>query len=547
MKRLLPLVAALGLLLPSLAPTVNAQTATPAAPPPVQGPQEITVNVLQGEPDEIDPQRSDFSVDAAVVRQVFEPLMRFGPDLTPKPAAATGFDLSPDGKTYTFHLRPDGKYSDGQPVRAQDFEYAWKRILDPGLGAAYASFFVQAGIAGAADYHSGKNTDPNSVGVHAVNDQTLEVDLNAPFGPLPDLAALWVASPVRQDIVSAYPDTWWQDPSTYIGNGPFRMTEWVHGDHISFGQNPQWHGPGPNLTRMTFLMNPDGTGDYAAYVSGARDWTLVPPGQVDQAQKDPTLSQQLHAYNELTTFWLALNDAVPPLGDPSVRKAFSMAIDRNAFIAATAGGMGMPATSILPPGMPGYIQGLGGNYDYNPDGARQLLNEAGYPNGQGFPTLTFSFEKTDANQRRGQFIQNALKQNLGIDINLDPQDAKTDQDNYKSKNYQMAYQGWGADYPDPQDWMSTLFGCSGGNNKFNYCNQTVDQLVAQGDSGYALDDRIAVYTQAQRLILDDMAVVPLLVRTRTVVVKPYVQNLTITAQDDFPGDMFLDQVSIAPH
>ncbi|MBV9355690.1 MAG: peptide ABC transporter substrate-binding protein [Chloroflexi bacterium] len=538
MRRLLLVVPLLALLLPSLPRAASAQSTAP---------QEITVNILQGEPDQIDPQRSSFNVDAAVVRQVFEPLLRFGPDLTPQPAAAASYDISPDGKTYTFHLRPDGKYSDGQPVRAQDFEYAWKRILDPNLGAEYASFFVQAGIVGAADYNAGKASDASGVGVRALDDQTFEVDLNAPFGPLPDLAALWVAAPVRQDIVSANPDSWTQDPSTYVGNGPFKMTEWVHQDHITFAQNPDWHGPAPSLTKMTFLMGTDETTDYAAYVNDERDWALVPDAQVQAAQNDPNLKPQVRSYNELTEFWLALNTSAPPLNNSSVRRALSMAIDRKALIRDIAGGVGLPATSIIPPGMPGFVDGLGSNYDYNPDAARQLLSQAGYPNGQGFPTLTFNFATTGANQRRAEFVQAQLKQNLRIDLNLNSQEAKVEQESFKAKTYQMSYHGWGADYPDPQDWFATLFGCSGGNNKFNYCNPAVDQLVSQADSGINLDDRLQIYNQAQRQIVDDMPVVPLLVRGRMVVVKPYVQNLTITAQDDFPGDLFLDQVSVASH
>jgi oligopeptide transport system substrate-binding protein len=236
---------------------------------------------------------------------------------------------------------------------------------------------------------------------------------------------------------------------------------------------------------------------------------------------------------------------VPPLNNPAVRKAFSMAIDRNALIRDVASGLGLPATSIIPPGMPGHVEGLGANYDYNPQGARDLLAQAGYPNGQGFPQLTFNFATTGANQRRAEFIQAQLKQNLNIDIALNSQESKVEIQSFNSKNYQMAYHGWGADYPDPQDWFHTLFGCTGGNNKFNYCNQTVDQLVQQADAGTNLDERVQIYTQAQRLLVDDMPVVPLLVRGRAVAVKPYVQNLTITAQDDYPGDLFLDQVSLA--
>src|SRR5438093_7981037 len=160
MRRLLYLVAALALLVPAAVQPAMAQ----------QQPQDLTINALQGEPDNIDPNRSSFNTEAAVIRQVFQPLLRFDSRLTPQPAAAASYDVSPDGMTYTFHLRPDGRWSDGQPVTASQFEYSWKRILDPQLAAEYASFYVDAGIVGADDYNSGKVTTPANVGVHALDD-----------------------------------------------------------------------------------------------------------------------------------------------------------------------------------------------------------------------------------------------------------------------------------------------------------------------------------------------------------------------------------------
>src|SRR6185437_5050030 len=173
-----------------------------------QAAQEVTVNFLQGEPDNIDPNRSSFTTEAAVIRQVFEPLLRFDQNLTPQPAAAESYDVSADGRTYTFHLRPDGRWSDGQPVTAAQFEYSWKRILDPSLAAEYASFFVSAGIVGADDYNSGKVQNADGVGVKALDDLTFQVTLDQPFGPLPDLAALWVVAPIRPDVVAASPTGW---------------------------------------------------------------------------------------------------------------------------------------------------------------------------------------------------------------------------------------------------------------------------------------------------------------------------------------------------
>ncbi len=541
MRRLYSILAALALLLPVAAHPALAQ----------QVPQEITVNALQGEPNNIDPNRSSFNTEAAVIRQVFEPLLRLDQNLVPQPAAAASYDVSPDGTVYTFHLRPDGRWSDGQPVTASQFEFSWKRILDPNLGAEYASFFVDAGIAGAADYNRGKTATPDNVGVRALDDLTLEVTLEKAFGPFPDIAALWVGVPERPDIVNANPTGWAQDPSTFIGNGMFKMDEWVHQDHITFSQNPYYvaHGiwPKPTLARITFLMGTSDAVDYAAYLNGERDWALVPDPNVQSVFNDPDLSQQMRTYNELTEFWLNMNNKMAPLDNPLVRRAFSKAIDRKALIRDIANGLGLPATGIIPPGMPGYVDGLGSEYDFDPASAQQLLAQAGFPNGQNFPKLKFNFATTAANQRRAEFLQAQLKQNLNVDIVLNAQEAKVEIQSFNNKQYELAYHGWGADYPDPQNWFYTLFGCTGGNNKVNYCNPQVDALVNRADVGSDLTDRLALYEQAQRIIVDDMPLVPLLVRGRMIVVKPYVQGFTTTAQDDFPGDFFLDQISIAAH
>jgi oligopeptide transport system substrate-binding protein len=546
MRRLFYLVAALALLVPAAVQPAMAQ----------QQPQDLTINALQGEPDNIDPNRSSFATEAAVIRQVFQPLLRFDSRLTPQPAAASSYDVSPDGTVYTFHLRPDGRWSDGQPVTAQQFEYSWKRILDPKLAAEYASFFVDAGIVGADDWNSGKVPNADGVGIRALDDFTLEVRLSHPFGPLPDLAALWVVSPLRSDIVEANPTGWTQDPSTYIGNGPFKMTEWVHQDHISFVPNPQYVANGtwpvPTLQRLTFLMVTSGEADYAAYVNGERDWTLVPDSVVPVVRQDSELNAQARQYNELTSFWVHLNNAKQPLNDVRIRRALAKAVDRTALIRDIASGVGLPLTSILPPGMPGAQEGLGQELDFDPAGAQALLAEAGFPGGNGFPTLTYSFATTSANQRRAEFLQAQWKQNLNINVQLNSMESKAYQAAFKDKNYELAFGGWGADYPDPQDWFNTLFGCKGGNNKYNYCNPTFDGLVAQADSGADLSERVGLYNQAQTILIQDAPVAPLFVRGRMVVIKPYVQMtdgspLTITGQDDYPGDYFLDVVQIAPH
>jgi oligopeptide transport system substrate-binding protein len=535
----------------SAQPTSAAQSGAQGNVQP-SGTQELTINALQGEPDNLDPNKSSFNTEAAVISRVFEPLLTFDKDLKPVPAAASSYDVSSDGKTYTFHLRQGNKYSDGVPVKAQDFEYSYKRILDPATAGEYASFFADAGIVGASDYNSGKGS-ADSVGVKALDDNTLQIQLTDPIGYLPDLVALWVVPPLRQDIIQKAGDAWAQDPSTYIGNGPFKMTEWVHQDHITLVPNPNYNGTQPKLQKVTLLMVTDSEADYAAYRNNERDWTLVPDADVQAVRNDSTLSQQAVEYTELTTFWLVFNNAHAPLDNVNVRKAFSMAIDRNALIRDVASGVGKPATSIIPPGMPGYQGDLGKDIDFNPSQAKQLLAQAGFSDPSQFPQLHFRYATTSANQSRAEFIQAQLKQNLGIDIVLDSMESKAFQASYKAKDFDLAWSGWGADYPDPQDWMGSLFGCDASNNKYNYCDQQFDAASKKGDTSTDQNARLQSYAQAQQILMQDLPVAPLFYRGRMVVVKPWVHgdgpnnSLVVTSLDAYPGITFLRNVFVTQH
>lgn len=530
------------------------------APPAVaqRAPQQaVTLNMLsQGEPDTLDPNRDNATGGASVVRQLFEPLLRFDDKLIPQPAAAEGYAVSADGLVYTFNLRHDGRWSDGQLVTAEQFEFSWKRILDPDLAAPYAALFVGAGIVGADDYNSGRVARPDRVGIRALDDFTLEIRLNQPFGALPELAALWVVPPLRPDIVNADPDGWAEDPTTFIGNGPFMISEWVHQDHISLVPNPRYaahlNWPSPTLTSATITMQSSSDADLAAFQHDQRDWVAVADADVNRVLNDPELAPLAHQYTDLTSYWLDLNTARPPLNDVNVRRALARSIDRSALIHDLATGIGAPLTTILPPGMPGYEADLGQDLGFDPAAARALLAQAGFADGQGWPNVSFSFAATLSGQRRAEFFHAQWLENLGIDVQLNGMDSQTFQQAFDARDYDLAFGGWAPDYPDPQDWLATLFSCKGGNNRFNLCDSGVDQLLARADGASSQVDRLARYRQAQVMLLRAVPVVPLYARGHLVLIKPWVESsdggaLLMSAFDDFPGSLFLDRVQILPH
>jgi len=322
------------------------------------------------------------------------------------------------------------------------------------------------------------------------------------------------------------------------------MSEWVHQDHITLVPNPNYSGTRPLLNKVTLLMVESAATDYAAYRNNERDWVLVPDADVNSVRNDAQLKNEAHEYTELTTFWLQINQGKAPLDKPLVRKALSKAIDRQAMIRDIASGVGQPATSFIPPGMPGYQADLGKDIDFDPAAAKDLLKQAGYADPSQFPQLRFRFGTTTANQTRAEFIQAQLKQNLGIDIVLESMESKAFQAAFKNKDYDLSWGGWGADYPDPQNWMTGLFSCNASNNKYNYCNQQFDQLAARGDSGTDLNQRLQSYAQAQQQLVTDLPVIPLFFRGRMVLVKPWVQNMVITGKDDYPGWSFLSQIYV---
>ena len=521
-------------------------------------PQEVTVNFLTaGEPATLDPNRASVAsaADASVVRQVFEPLLRFDEGLVPQPAAADSYDVSDDGTVYTFHLRRDARWSDGQPVTAQQFAFSWKRLLDPALKAEYAPLFVDAGIVGADDYNANRVATPAKVGVRAADDYTFEVRLNQPFGALPALAAMWVGAPIRPDLAAADPDGWAQDPSTYVGNGPFMLSDWIHQEHVTLVPNPQYaaHGnwPRPALSRVTVSMSANGEDDYAAFKADQRDWTVVPDFEVNAALNDPGLAGQARQYSELTTFWIQVNMAQPPLDNVLVRRALARGIDRTALVRDLTAGLSIPTTSVLPPHMPGFELGLGHELSFDPTGARALLAQAGFLQSPE-PRLSFSLPATPANLRRAEFLRSQWHDNLRLDVELNLMEASEYERALADGQYDLALGGWSADYPDPQDWFSALFGCQGAFNRTGYCNAGFDQLIARADASSNLEERLRLYSQAQAMLTQDLPVVPLFVRGRLALVKPWVQSmgggpLPITAADDYPGSFNLDRVQILPH
>jgi len=288
--------------------------------------------------------------------------------------------------------------------------------------------------------------------------------------------AMWPAYPLREDIITSKGEQW-TEAGNYIGNGPFIMTEWVHQDHITFKQNPNYWGTKPKLTEIDYKMITDANAAYAAYLNGELDMSGVPVGTEKATMEDPTLKTQIVRYPQLTTFAFQFNVNKAPFDNIKVRQALATAVDRVSFIDNVRSGVGQPAYSWIPPGMPGYDANLGKEYTFDVTKAKQLLAEAGYSDVSKLPELKFQFSDTAGNRTIAQWLQGQLKDNLGIQLTLEPMESKAFQQLVNSENFNWAWFGWSADYPDPDNWLPELFGTGAGNNHTGYSNPDFDALV----------------------------------------------------------------------
>lgn len=562
------------LLLAACAPTATAPggTTKEAAPAGKTAAEDLDPNQeyrgnLGGDPPSLDPNASAWDTSIAVIALAFEGLLRFKEDLTLEPAVAkevpstSNGGISADGKTYTLKLRNDVKWSDGKGVTAKDFEYSAKRMLDPMLASDYASFYYT--IVGAEEFNTALGTKDkpktpdaaalaklrDGVGAKAVDDYTVQYTLKEPRASFLQLLALWSVYPIRQDIIDAKGDKWYTDPASYIGNGPFKITEYVPKDHITLVPNANYYGTKPKLKKVTLLMGTDVAANYAAYMNGEREFTTVPAANVPVVLADPNLKNQVIRAPRLATFALQFNNKSAPFDKPKVRQAFSMAFDRQTYIDKIRRGVGKPALSWIPPGMPGYQADLGKDWAFNPTKAKQTLADAGFPDGKGLPAISLQYANTGTNPDAAQYAQAQFKDNLGVEVKLEPMDPPEFSKLVSGNRHQVAFFGWGADYPDPDNWLPELFGTGAGNNHTQYSNPKLDELMKKAMAESDTAKRMDLWAQAQKMVVDDAPVIFLFHDERFILLKPYVKDFKMTGidQNALPGNWNLELVYLLKH
>lgn len=565
-KKLFGAFAALSLVLAACGGTPGAsQTGSGNASgstAPLAGDQ--TLRLAGGEPPTLDATIADDSGSIQLLTSLQRPLVYFTKDLevTKDGGLAADYKIAADGKTITFTLKDGLKYSDGNPIVAGDFVYSWKRLVDPRTAASYS--YVMGDVKGGSDL---LGLDPKKLppdaeltkmldafGVAAPDDKTFVVTLANPASYFIYIATLWVTVPLEKKWVDSGPK--FTEAANFVASGPFTVAEWAHDDHVTLKPNPNWTaGPKPKLSAIQLTVIDTAESQYQAYQNGEIDMVAVPGANVAQVRKDPELSKQLLSGDQLATYYVGFDlntkDDKSPVENKDLRYALSQSIDRQALIDTVKQGIGKPATSMVPPGMPGHQADIGLKYDVV--AAKASLTKA--LTGLGLSSVSDLHLKLGYNTGGGAnhkdimvFVQNQWKTNLGIEVTLEPQEWAQYLQTLETKPPDIFRLGWSADYPHPNNFLRDVFQTGSGNNNMKYSNTKVDDLLNQAAAKLTLEEQIPLYNKAQQMLVDDAPVAFLYWYGAFYLVKPYLQGVVPTAQDSqTPGQQFYDSISIAQH
>ena len=483
-----------------------------------QGPaEEFELNVnIASEPESIDPALNTAVDGAVMINHMFEGLYKWIDDGNGVAKLVLGqaesVDVNAEKTVYTFKIRENAKWSDGQAVTASDFVYSWQRLVDPATAADYC--YMADILLNANEIMAGEK-DKSELGVKAIDEHTLEVTLHTPCPYFEEIMAFPSLMPVRQDMIEKGGDQWTFDLSTYVGNGPYKMESWEHNSKIRLVKSENYYDYaklGPNA--INFALMDDANAIYAAFNSGQLNFIEeVPVAEI------PTLIEQgkLNIDKYIGTYYVCFQTQKAPFDDVRVRKAFSLAIDRNYIVEQITRTGQVPASGFVPYGVNDAlgIEGddfrtVGGNYmdvskeayEANCEEARRLLAEAGYEGGAGFPVVEYLYNTSDNHKAIGEALQQMWQDELGVTVNLVNQEWNTFLQTRKEGNYSIARNGWIADYNDPMSFLD-MWMTGGGNNDAQYSNAEYDALIMQAKSTSDAAERMRLMHQAEDILMGE--------------------------------------------
>ncbi|GIK42966.1 MAG: ABC transporter substrate-binding protein [Chloroflexota bacterium] len=493
--------------------------------------------ILPGaEPTTLDPHLSGDSTSSEYVVEIFSGLLKYNRELELVPDIAESYDVSEDGLVYTFKLRDDAVFQDGRPIRAEDFKWSFERACDPATGSTTADTYL-GDVVGCRDKLQNKANEVK--GVEVIDDLALQLTIDEPKGFFPAKMTYPTAYALDRENVESGGAEWFKQAN---GSGPFKLAEYSPEENtIVLDRNENFYGdPKPTLERVIYLISApiipmsgyeEGLSSLGASAGVTYDAIPLSISDLSRAT-DPNnpLSKEFVSAPTLSVSYVGFNVEKPPFDDPKIRQAFNLALDKRRMVKLVFQDTVPVANGIVPPNMPGYENPDLSDYEFDPERAQALIAESSYGDVTELPDITLNVpgEGSEAGPIVETMVE-SYKENLGVEISVEQTPwvefladlSKADMP------YQMYSLGWVADYPDPQDFLEVLFYSTSSQNQGGYSNPEVDALLDQARGAQDPEERLALYQQAEQMILEDAAWIPLYFSVENWLVKPYVQNFWI--------------------
>ncbi len=499
---------------------------------------------MSSHPETLDPTLASEIVGFNVIVNAFEGLTSLDSNDKAVPGVAERWEVSDDEMVYTFYLKDDAKWSDGKPVTAYDFEYAWKRGIDSSSESdyAYQLFYIK----NAEDIVEG-NASIDELGVEVIDDKTLKVTLESPTSWMPEMFAFPTYFPVRKEIVEKNPDTWTQNEETLVSNGPFKVTKLNNDEKIVMEKNKfYWGKDRVKLEEIHFTLINDSSTALGAFEAGELDGVdNIPTVEIPRLRAE---SDEFLILPDLGLYYYIFNNSIEPFNDLKVRKALSLAIDRKAIVNAVSLGGEIPASGVVPEGLK--IGGkdfrqLGNDYDIDVDNAsiqeaRLLLAQAGYPEGEGFPVIKLSYNTNELHQRIAEAIQEMWKVNLNVDCELVNVNWLIHLKKLSEGDYQVGRLGWSADYVHPMTFLD-MWITESGNNYSKWNDKKFDEYIKKAKSTVNEKETLKYLHKAENLLMNRHTIMPIYYTTDPEMMKKYVKGW----RKSMLGMLYLDKAYIS--
>ncbi len=485
------------------------------------------------EPEGLDPHIVTGVAENKIVSALFEGLVSKHPEtLEAVPGVAETWEISEDATVYTFNLRDDAAWSNGDPVTAEDFVWSWQRLLTPALGANYN--YNLFAVENAERYANGEISDFSQVGVKALDEHTLQVQLRSPTPYFLQMLDHYSTFPVHRPTIEQFGTisdrlSTWAREGNIVTNGAFTLTEWQINSHIRVEKNPgYWNADQVQLNAIVYYPTENLVTEDRMYRDGQLHYTgdiVLDKIPVYQAE----IPEQVQINPWLGTYFYMFNTTRAPFDDVRVRKALAMAVDRELLVETVMQGIVDPAYALVPPDTLGYFPPK--TFSYDPDGARALLAEAGYPEGDGFPAFDVLYNTQESHRRLAVALQQMWARELNIPAQLMNQEWKVYLENQDNMNYEVSRRGWIGDYVDPNTFLD-MYVTDGGNNNTGFSNPRYDEIILeQAPATLDRDERYALYKEAENILMEAMPILPIYTYSTKHLIRPSVKGMPANIMD----------------